>query len=175
MALGIARSYMRRVPANVCHDDLEQAALIGLMDGLRRHPEGEGPGFDCYLRLRIRGSIIDELRTEDWSPRRDRCSSAAAMVHLDDLDERWDEQMPGASSDPELAAIARIDGSKAWRTPLSPRSERILRAAYERGCQQQEIGIQEGISAARVSQLLTSAVGAMRLYLGGETAATARD
>jgi RNA polymerase sigma factor (sigma-70 family) len=169
MALSIARAFVRRLPASVCREDLEQAALIGLMDGLRRHPDGEGPGYDWYLRQRIRGSIIDELRAADWCTRSARARGALhSMVHLDDVNESWTDQMAGASEDPELAAIRRVDGAKAWRAPLGARNERIMRAAYEGGLLQREIGAEEGVSEARVSQVIAIALGRMRSYLTGE-------
>jgi RNA polymerase sigma factor (sigma-70 family) len=176
MAVSIARAFKRRLPASVCCEDLEQAALIGLMDGLRKHPDGEGPGYDWYLRQRIRGSIIDELRAADWCTRSARSRGALnRMVHLDDVDEAWTDQMAGASEDPELAAIMRVDGAKAWRAPLGPRYERIMRAAYVAGLRQREIGVEEGVSEARVSQVIAIALGRMRSYLTGDAPLPATD
>lgn len=166
MALALARAYMRRLPPSVCRGDIEQAALIGLMDGLRKHPDGAGPGYDWYLRTRIRGGIADELRAEDWSSRRNRQRPAPLqVVHLDDVDEHWGDCLPGACQDPETAAIARIDGARAFCAPIGARDERLLRAVFERGEPQREIGDAEGISEARVSQLVAVALGRMRTFL----------
>ena len=64
MAITIARAFVRKLPCNVQREDIEQAALIGLMKGLRKHPTptGDAEGWEGYLRQRIRGAIIDELR-----------------------------------------------------------------------------------------------------------------
>lgn len=50
-------------------DDMEQIALMGLLTSLRRygHPDEQ---FAAYAIQRIRGAILDELRSLDWRPRR---------------------------------------------------------------------------------------------------------
>lgn len=57
------------LPSHVDSDDLYSAGLVGLLDAVRRfNPEG-GSSFESYARVRIRGSIFDELRRMDWVPR----------------------------------------------------------------------------------------------------------
>lgn len=61
-----------RLPASVEADDLIQAGMIGLMDAISRYEEGFGTQFETYAVQRIRGSMLDELRSTDWLPRRIR-------------------------------------------------------------------------------------------------------
>lgn len=57
------------LPAHVDVDNLRGVGMIGLMNALRNFdPEG-GSSFESYARVRIRGSLLDELRRIDWVPR----------------------------------------------------------------------------------------------------------
>lgn len=65
----IALHLKARLPANVEVDDLIQAGMIGLMDAISHYEQGLGATFETYASIRIRGSMIDELRAFDWVPR----------------------------------------------------------------------------------------------------------
>ena len=65
----LAHHLIARLPASVQIDDLIQAGLIGLMDAINRFEEGQGAQFETYASQRIRGSMLDELRSADWMPR----------------------------------------------------------------------------------------------------------
>lgn len=58
-----------RLPPSVELDDLIQAGMIGLMDAISHFEEGHGAVFETYANIRIRGSMIDEIRHSDWAPR----------------------------------------------------------------------------------------------------------
>lgn len=57
------------LPKNVNKGDLESFALLGLFDALNKFQPERQLKFDTYASFRIRGSIIDGLRKEDWLPR----------------------------------------------------------------------------------------------------------
>jgi RNA polymerase sigma factor FliA len=65
----IARRIHSRLPAHVPFDDLLQAGVLGLLDALRKFDPGRRVQFESYMKFRIRGAILDELRSLDWSPR----------------------------------------------------------------------------------------------------------
>lgn len=65
----IAHHLMARLPSNVILDDLVQAGMIGLLEAARKFDPGKGASFETYAGIRIRGSIIDEVRRGDWTPR----------------------------------------------------------------------------------------------------------
>ena len=166
MALVMAGSLIRRLPHNVLLADLKQAALMGLVDGLRRHPGGSGPGYECYLRWRIRGSMLDELRQQDFGRRRrKRTRFRPKLVHFDDLREDWQEVVAGAAESPEDIAIRRVDAAKAWSTPLDPIDARVLRLRYEKGIQQDKVAELEQKSPPRISQRETRGLARMRHHL----------
>lgn len=65
----IAHHMMSKLPASVQIDDIIQAGLIGLMDAVNRYEQEQGVQFETYATQRIRGAMLDELRTIDWLPR----------------------------------------------------------------------------------------------------------
>lgn len=58
-----------RLPASVELDDLIQAGMIGLLDAVRRYEQQTDAQFETYAITRIRGAMLDELRSQDWLPR----------------------------------------------------------------------------------------------------------
>lgn len=75
-----------RLPASVDLDDLIQAGAIGLMNALSRFDAHQGTAFTTYATQRVRGAMLDELRSRDWVPRRVRRDArgvAAAIAHIE--------------------------------------------------------------------------------------------
>ncbi len=58
-----------RLPEGVDLDDLISAGVFGLMDAIDAFDLGRGVKFETYCVPRIRGAMLDELRTMDWVPR----------------------------------------------------------------------------------------------------------
>ncbi len=65
----IAYHMMNRLPASVQVDDLIQAGMIGLIEASRNYDASQGASFETYAGIRIRGSMLDEIRRSDWTPR----------------------------------------------------------------------------------------------------------
>ena len=61
-----ALQLMARLPANVELDDLIQAGMMGLLDAVRRYQKMADAQFETYAITRIRGAMLDELRSQDW-------------------------------------------------------------------------------------------------------------
>lgn len=57
------------LPTHAATDDLYSAGLVGLLNAVRRYNHKAGVLFETYARVRIRGSVFDELRRLDWVPR----------------------------------------------------------------------------------------------------------
>lgn len=57
------------LPSHVDADDLHSAGLVGLLNAVRHYDSNAGTSFETYARIRIRGSVFDELRKLDWVPR----------------------------------------------------------------------------------------------------------
>jgi RNA polymerase sigma factor for flagellar operon FliA len=58
-----------RLPDGVELDDLISAGVFGLMDAIKAFDMGRGVKFETYCVPRIRGAMLDELRSMDWVPR----------------------------------------------------------------------------------------------------------
>jgi RNA polymerase sigma factor for flagellar operon FliA len=65
----IARRIHEHLPAHVEMDDLLSAGMVGLADAFNKFDAGKKVQFRSYAQFRIRGAILDSLRTLDWSPR----------------------------------------------------------------------------------------------------------
>ncbi|MCF6353532.1 MAG: RNA polymerase sigma factor FliA [Candidatus Polarisedimenticolaceae bacterium] len=65
----IAYHLMNRLPPNIQADDLIQAGMIGLLEASRNYDPSQGASFETYAGIRIRGSMLDEIRRSDWTPR----------------------------------------------------------------------------------------------------------
>lgn len=65
----IAHHLAARLPPSVDVDDLIQAGMIGLLEAASHYDAGQGASFETYASIRIRGSMIDEIRKGDWVPR----------------------------------------------------------------------------------------------------------
>ncbi len=65
----IAQKIAVRLPSNIELDDLISSGVIGLMDAIEKYDPTRDNKFKTYAEFRIRGSILDELRAQDWVPR----------------------------------------------------------------------------------------------------------
>jgi RNA polymerase sigma factor FliA len=65
----IARKIHGRLPQHVELDDLISAGVVGLIDAFGKFDHSKQVQFKSYAQFRIRGAILDSLRSLDWSPR----------------------------------------------------------------------------------------------------------
>lgn len=65
----VAQKIGSRLPSNIEIDDLISCGVIGLMDAIEKFDPGRDNKFKTYAEFRIRGAILDELRSQDWVPR----------------------------------------------------------------------------------------------------------
>jgi RNA polymerase sigma factor for flagellar operon FliA len=88
-----------KMPASVDLDDLIQAGMLGLLDAASRYKEDQGAQFETYASQRIRGAMLDELRSNDWLPRSLRKTSREVehAVH------RIEQHLGRSASESEIA------------------------------------------------------------------------
>jgi RNA polymerase sigma factor for flagellar operon FliA len=65
----IAHHLKGRLPPSVQIEDLIQAGMIGLLEASKNFDNTKGASFETYSGIRIRGSMLDEIRKGDWAPR----------------------------------------------------------------------------------------------------------
>lgn len=75
------------LPTSVDQEDLASAGIVGLMEAVSKFEPGRGYKFESYAAARIRGAIIDDLRTQDFVPRSvrrqaRRVEEALSKLHL---------------------------------------------------------------------------------------------
>src|SRR4030066_1896682 len=77
-----------RLPEGVELDDLVSAGVFGLMDAIDLFDLSRGVKFETYCVPRIRGAMLDELRTMDWVPRLVRSKASKLNEALKNLEAR---------------------------------------------------------------------------------------
>jgi RNA polymerase sigma factor for flagellar operon FliA len=68
----VVADVMGRVPRHVPRDELVSAALLGLVQAARTFDPDRGVGFESHARSRMRGAVLDDLRSRDWASRSTR-------------------------------------------------------------------------------------------------------
>jgi RNA polymerase sigma factor FliA len=171
----IAGGFQRKLPRNVLREDLIAAGMSGLWDAIRRHPDGGDDSFEWYVRVRIRGAILDELRAQDWLPRRARAAAEAnagtdayvpppSVVRIDDVSE-WEQNrcLADASSSEAAVAAKFTQETLAKAVELLPERERhIVSSHYFRGVKFKDLGAELGVSEPRISQLHSRAIARLK-------------
>lgn len=100
----LAHHLIAKLPASVQIDDLIQAGLIGLMDAINRFEEGQGAQFETYASQRIRGSMLDELRSADWMPRGVR----QAQRKIETATMKAEQKLGRSASEKEIADVMGV-------------------------------------------------------------------
>lgn len=88
-----------RLPEGVDLDDLISAGVFGLMDAIDAFDLSRGVKFETYCVPRIRGAMLDELRTMDWVPRLVRSKASK----LNEANKTLEAKLGRQPSDSELA------------------------------------------------------------------------
>jgi RNA polymerase sigma factor FliA len=81
----IAQRLATRLPSHILIEDLISSGVIGLMDAFTKFDPDKKVEFKTYAEFRIRGAMLDELRSLDWVPRSVRQKAAhveKSMLHL---------------------------------------------------------------------------------------------
>jgi RNA polymerase sigma factor FliA len=92
------------LPAHVDDGDLVSYGLLGLMSAIERYDPERDIKFETYAIARIRGSILDELRSMDWVPRSVRARARAIERAMTELEAK----LGRAPTDDEIAAKVGI-------------------------------------------------------------------
>lgn len=176
----IAGGFQRRLPRNVLREDLIAAGMSGLWDAIRRHADKPSESFEWYVRVRIRGAILDELRAQDWLPRRARAAAAEAteqgesarafapaVVRFDDVSEWEQNRCLATLACSEAAVDAKFTRESLARAveQLPTRERHIVAAHYFRGVKFKDLGCELGVSEPRISQLHSRAMQRLRAIM----------
>ncbi|CBJ81122.1 sigma F (sigma 28) factor of RNA polymerase,transcription of late flagellar genes (class 3a and 3b operons) [Xenorhabdus bovienii str. Jollieti] len=94
-----------RLPASVELDDLLQAGGIGLLNAVERFDSLQGTAFTTYAVQRIRGAMLDELRSRDWAPRSVRRNAREVTQTIRKLE----QELGRPASEQEVAKELKIN------------------------------------------------------------------
>src|SRR6185312_7352356 len=100
----LARRIHERLPQHVELDDLVSAGVVGLIDALSKFDSTKKVQFKSYAQFRIRGAILDSLRTLDWSPRELRRKGRAVEEAIRSLT----QGLRRAPTEQEIAAEMKL-------------------------------------------------------------------
>ena len=111
-----------RFPSNVDVDDLINVGLIGLMDAAEKFRPDQGKSFRSYAELRIRGTILDELRHMDWVPR----SVRRKMQSLERAKKSLERDGGDPPTDQEVAAVLNLPMNKYHKLVNQAQSRSVV-------------------------------------------------
>ncbi|MCG8413073.1 MAG: RNA polymerase sigma factor FliA [Pseudomonadales bacterium] len=101
----IAHHLLLRMPASVQIDDLIQSGMIGLLEAAKKYDVSKGASFETYAGIRIRGSMLDEVRKGDWAPRSVHRKSRKVAEAIKTIEARTGKD----AKDQEIARELNID------------------------------------------------------------------
>ena len=177
LATRIAHGMNVPVGAVAGPDDLESAALIGLIDAVDRFQPERGVPFEGYASLRIRGAVLDEVRRVDELGRADRRRQREAAAQGEEgsylgtvsLDELIENGYHGGVEQDELAERYEAEDLRmrvrSAMACLPPRQREVLERYYGQSLTLRETGARMGISEARACQLHGRAIQNLRRQL----------
>jgi RNA polymerase sigma factor for flagellar operon FliA len=101
----IARRIHGRLPLHVPLEDLIHDGVLGLIEAVDKFDPHKQVQLKSYAKFRIRGAILDSLRTSDWSPR----SLRRRARHLKTIRQEMSAVLSRIPTDAELAAQLGMD------------------------------------------------------------------
>lgn len=118
---------------NVEYDDLVSYGIFGLIDAIDKFEIGKEVKFETYASLRIRGSILDQIRKMDWIPRtvRQRQRQIDAAMH------EIEAECGRPATDDEIAVKIGISSDELcdWQSQLKVTNVVSLNEFMESGCE----------------------------------------
>lgn len=94
-----------RIPHYVDVQDLTHAGILGLLDALEKFDQSRGTQLKTYAEFRIRGAILDELRSMDWATRTTR----EKMKRLEEAQASLERKLQRSPSEEEVADFLGLE------------------------------------------------------------------
>lgn len=131
LAKQVVDSLRPRGSASVDYEDMIGAALIGLIDAIDRYDPERGVQFQTYATWRVRGAVLDMLRSMDWVPRSIRHKEA----DLQQAYERLESELGRSATDEEVADALSITPEELARSleEIAPLAVLSLEETLARG------------------------------------------
>ena len=101
----LANRIAMRLPPNVSTDDLISAGILGLLDAIEKFDPRRDAQLKTYAEFRIKGAILDELRSMDWLPR----SIRKKIREMEKVTTAVEQRLSRPAEDSEIAGQMGID------------------------------------------------------------------
>lgn len=98
------------LPTYVDRDDFISTGFLGLLQSIERFDPDRGVKFETYATVRIRGSILDELRVQDWIPTSIRQKAKQYQSSLQKLEDK----LGRSATDKEIAEELSISEDELY-------------------------------------------------------------
>lgn len=99
---------MSRLPDSITYDELFSSGVVGLLDAVDKYDSSYGIPFESYALIRIRGSMIDEIRSKDLLPRGVR----AKVGEIEAVIEKLEQRLGRPPEDEEIATELGLNVSE---------------------------------------------------------------
>jgi RNA polymerase sigma factor for flagellar operon FliA len=106
-----AHRLAHRLPPQLSVDDLISVGIVGLLDALRRYIEGRVK-INTFVEHRIRGAMLDELRSHDWMPR----SLKTKIGQIKKAHRELEQDLGRTPNEEEIAGKLNISLDEYYRT-----------------------------------------------------------
>ncbi len=167
----VAGRVAMNLPKNVDEGDLIGYGSLGLLDAMDRFDLQRGVKFETYAIARIRGAMIDGLRSMDWVPVSVRQRNKA----IEEATKNLENRLGRSATDDEIANELNMSIEEYNQRILDMSSSSILSfddiwgsLYYYEGLTVKEIAEILGVSPSRISQLHTKAVVRLRGSLSSD-------
>ena len=155
----IARNCKRALPQSVEYEELVADGNVGLVKSLRDFDPSRGVPFRAYSMQRIKGEILDGLRSRDVLSRYDRDNRPMDVSHVP-IDEPAIQYQLTARDDvyQQVEQALLSDRLEEHVRELPARSQEVLRAYYWGDATFREIATSMDVCESRAVQIRNSAV-----------------
>ncbi len=100
----IASRLVSRLPPHVVIDDLISCGIIGLIDAIDKFDLSKNVQFKTYAEFRVKGAMLDELRSLDWVPR----SVRSKITQLENACNEMEKKLGRPATDEEMAENLKL-------------------------------------------------------------------
>lgn len=146
------------------YDDLVSYGVFGLIDAIDKFDYGKGIKFETYASLRIRGSILDQIRKMDWIPRSVRQKQKQIEAAIAKLEKEKGSNVHDMDIAEELGIS--LDEYRGWESQTNISNIASLDEFMEQGTEgsvkefrnNTYIEPEEAIDKAEVKQMLMDAL-----------------
>src|SRR3954462_6663286 len=125
---GVVGRLAMTLPPHVDGEDLFSAGLHGLLSAVRQYNPKAGTAFETYARLRIRGSVFDELRRMDWVPRSVHTKARKVQAIMQGIEQR--KGRPATEQEMAKALKIPVQEYRHWAEEIRPATFVCLDASF---------------------------------------------